>query len=79
MQCSTITSKGQLTVPKSVREYLSLEPGDKIEFIIEDNGQVTLSAKNLDVDDICGIIKTKKTASIDDMNKAINQRMLKKK
>lgn len=79
MQCATITSKGQLTVPKAIREYLALESGDKIEFIIEENGQVILSPKNLEVENIFGIVNTKKTASVEQMNAAIAQRMAKKK
>lgn len=31
-----MTSKGQLTVPKGVREALSLEPGDRVLFEVED-------------------------------------------
>lgn len=34
---SKITSKGQVTIPKDVRERLGLRPGDEIEFV-EDNG-----------------------------------------
>ncbi|MCC4485928.1 type II toxin-antitoxin system PrlF family antitoxin [Limosilactobacillus reuteri] len=37
---STITTKNQTTVPKQVRETLSLEPGDKIRYLIDANGLV---------------------------------------
>lgn len=40
MALSTLTSKGQLTVPKSIRDYLQIEVGDKIEFIIDEQGHV---------------------------------------
>ncbi len=33
---SKVTSKGQVTIPKDVRERLGLKPGDEIEFV-EDN------------------------------------------
>lgn len=33
-----VTTKGQITVPKSVRDHLGIEPGDEVEFI-EDDGQ----------------------------------------
>jgi len=39
---SRLTSKGQLTVPKPVREALALEPGDELHFRIE-HGRATLS------------------------------------
>ena len=41
---STITSKGQVTIPKAVRDQLSLKTHDKIAFIIEDDGTVRLRA-----------------------------------
>ena len=34
---STVTSKGQTTLPKAVREALGLVPGDKVRFLIVDN------------------------------------------
>ena len=37
MITAKVTSKGQITVPKSVRDYLGLGPGDELEFI-EDGG-----------------------------------------
>jgi antitoxin PrlF len=39
---STITSKGQLTLPAEVRRHLGLRTGDKVSFVIEDSGKVTL-------------------------------------
>jgi AbrB family looped-hinge helix DNA binding protein len=35
MQKATITSKGQLTIPKQVRDRLGLEPGDRLAFDLE--------------------------------------------
>lgn len=39
MAIATMTSKGQLTVPKTVRQELRLEPGDKVEFTLGPNGK----------------------------------------
>jgi antitoxin PrlF len=39
---STITSKGQVTIPVEVRDYLGLSTNDKVAFIIDDNGAVRL-------------------------------------
>jgi len=38
MAKTKITSKGQITIPKGVRDRLGLRPGDEIEFV-EDRGQ----------------------------------------
>ncbi len=42
MSVSTITSKGQTTIPKNIRKYLKLHSGDKIDFIIGKEGKVYL-------------------------------------
>jgi antitoxin PrlF len=41
-----LTSKGQLTVPKAVREALSLEPGDQVLFRVEDSRAVMARTKD---------------------------------
>ncbi len=41
---STITSKGQVTVPAEIRRHLGLRKHDKISFIIEEEGDVRLKA-----------------------------------
>lgn len=38
---STITSKGQVTIPKEIRSFLGIKPSDKINFTIE-KGNVVL-------------------------------------
>jgi len=40
---STITSKGQVTIPAAVRRHLGVGTRDKIAFVLEDDGQVRLS------------------------------------
>ncbi len=37
---STISSKGQVTVPQEIRKRLGLEPGDRVEFVIEEGRTV---------------------------------------
>ena len=39
---STITSKGQVTIPTEVRNYLGLNTNDKIAFVIDEEGTVNL-------------------------------------
>ncbi|MCX6023390.1 MAG: AbrB/MazE/SpoVT family DNA-binding domain-containing protein [Chloroflexi bacterium] len=41
---STVTSKGQITIPKHIRETLGLHPGAEVEFAVE-NGQVILRCR----------------------------------
>lgn len=39
---TTLTSKGQVTIPKKVREALHLQPGSEVEFAVNANGEVVL-------------------------------------
>ena len=39
---STMTSKGQVTVPKTLRDYLGLEPGAEVEFELRPEGEVVV-------------------------------------
>lgn len=75
MALSTLTSKGQLTVPKEIRDYLKIDSGDKIEFLIDEEGHVIMSPKTLKIDEIVGMIKRKAGVSIEDMNSAITNFM----
>lgn len=39
---TTVTTKGQVTIPKSVRDYLGIHPGSKVDFRQTDDGQIVL-------------------------------------
>lgn len=69
---STITSKGQTTIPKAVRDQLQLKTGDRIEFVIEDDGRVVLLPATVPVSSLKGMLpRPKKTATIEEMQDAI--------
>ncbi len=42
MSTSSVSSKGQVTIPKAVREHLRVEPGSAVEFVIAPDGTVVL-------------------------------------
>ncbi len=69
-----LTSKGQATMPKKVREFLKLSPGDPFEYV-EENGKIYLRPANLSAKDLAGILHRpgQKTATIEDMNEAVEQ------
>lgn len=50
-----ITSKGQITLPKTVRERHGLKPGDRVEFF-EENGRTWVRARNVRAVDLIGIL-----------------------
>ena len=69
---TTLTSKGQLTVPKSIRERLEIKAGDKLEFFIHDNGMVELVPITSSITKLKGMVpKPEKPVSLADMEKAI--------
>ncbi len=42
MARSTLTSKGQITIPKEIRSRLGLRRGDQVEFRVDDSGEVRM-------------------------------------
>ena len=42
---SAITSKGQTTIPKAIREHLQLDAGDRVKFFVDPDGRVFLLPK----------------------------------
>lgn len=77
---STITAKGQTTVPKDIREHLGLKPGDQIEFVIQPDGAVRVDALSIDIRSLKGSLRlyVEKPVTDDDMRKAIRDRFRKK-
>jgi antitoxin PrlF len=54
---STLTSKGQTTVPKAIRESLRLKPGDRITFTPMPDGTVLMRVKNKNVMSLAGSLR----------------------
>ena len=57
MPSSTLTSKGQITVPKEIRDKLKLKTGQQLDFQIGDDGRVVLHPRNRDVRRLKGFFK----------------------
>jgi AbrB family looped-hinge helix DNA binding protein len=55
MSTATLTSKGQITLPKEVREHFKLSEGDRIDFIVEDDGKVRVVPITGSFRDLLGI------------------------
>jgi antitoxin PrlF len=72
MPNAKVTSKGQITVPKEVRKALKLQPGDRVDFYRNLDGDFVLVAKNRSIRDLEGCVpKLDHPVSIEEMNKAI--------
>lgn len=74
MPAATLTSKGQLTLPKDVRAALGVGPGDRVDFVRMEDGNFAVLPATHSVKKLKGIIaRPKKPVSLDDMDKAIAQ------
>jgi AbrB family looped-hinge helix DNA binding protein len=72
---STITAKGQTTIPKKAREQLGLRSGSRLDFFLEPDGRVVLRGASLTIDDVFGILgKPKRRVSIEEMNSVIRRK-----
>lgn len=73
MPTSTLTSKGQITIPKEIRQHFQLRTGQRVEFQIGDSGQLVLKPKTQDIRSLKGILRTnrKRPVSLRAMDKAI--------
>ena len=74
MTTATLTSKGQLTLPKVMREELKLKAGDKIDFVKDGSGQYMLRPANHDARSLFGCLADLydgKPISVEDMDRGI--------
>jgi AbrB family looped-hinge helix DNA binding protein len=77
MITGTITSKGQITIPKKIREFLKVGNSDEIVFIPIEEGKVMITNKRVPPTALFGMLKHRKlskTVSIEEMNSAIKER-----
>ena len=75
MSTSILTSKGQTTIPKDIRKQLNLRPGDRLEFVVEEDGRVLVLAASIDASALAGMLKRPaRPVSVEDMNRAILKR-----
>jgi antitoxin PrlF len=73
---ATMTSKGQVTVPKEIRTALGIDPGDRIEFVETEKGQFAIIAATRSIQELYGKYRDRrsKPVSIEEMNAAIRKR-----
>ena len=75
MSESTLSSKGQVTVPKAIRTRLHLKPGDRLRFVVEADGGVRLAAATRDVASLRELLPSpKRRATVEEINSAIRER-----
>ena len=71
---ATVTSQGQVTIPKEVREHLKLRSGQKVRFVLKGDGRVEIAPKSHSITDLFGILgKPPRSATIEEMDEAIGR------
>ncbi|MGB8932421.1 MAG: AbrB/MazE/SpoVT family DNA-binding domain-containing protein [Anaeromyxobacteraceae bacterium] len=77
MPTATLTSKGQVTIPKEIRDRLRLKTGDRLHFWVDADGSVHLRAQNRSLLDMVGFMKhlVKRTTpvTVEEMDEAIQR------
>ncbi len=73
MPTATLTTKGQITIPKAVRDRLRLRTGQRLEFQFDPKGQLVLTPRTRDIRALKGILRSPRprAVSVQEMNEAI--------
>ena len=75
MPTAKLTSRGQLVIPQPVRQHLHLQPGDRVDFLIQDDGEVIVRPAVDDVRVLKGILpKPAAPVALEDMDRVIRRR-----
>jgi len=77
MVTGKMTSKGQITIPKSVRTSLGLHAGDRVAFVVRGDSEAVLRPVTKSVDEVFGRLHKPSTArrTVDEMDKAVRKRL----
>ena len=75
MPTATLTSKGQVTMPKKVREHLRVRTGDAVDFVIGHDGEIRVRAGNVDVSALRGLLHRpgRRAVPVERMNDVIRR------
>ena len=80
MSVATLTSKGQTTIPKDIRDGLSLKAGDKLDFHMLSDASASLRVRRGSLDDFIGILHVpgRRAMTGDDVKAAIAKTLKRK-
>jgi len=69
MSFATVTSKGQTTIPKEVRDAAGLNAGDTIHFTVLEDGTIIVRVKNRSIRNLTFTPKKRRRVSVEQMNR----------
>lgn len=75
MPATTVTSKGQVTIPKAIRDAMGVRSGDRVRFTRREDGTVVVEPETVDVRSLEGMLanRVERTVTVEEMNEAIEQ------
>ena len=75
MTTAKITSKGQAVIPKVIREHLGVKSGDRLDFLVLDDGEVVIRPAVFDVRQLKGLLQREgqRPVSSEEMNRAVRR------
>lgn len=74
MSTATVTSKGQVTIPKPVRDALRLHAGDRVSFVVRSDGVVEVRPETVDLKELEGLLRRRgKAVTVEAMDEAIGR------
>ncbi len=72
MPSATVTAKGQITLPKPIRESLGVSPGDTVVFRVDEHGNVVVRAEKARLSSLRGALEPRvRGVTLADMDRAI--------
>ena len=80
MPTATLTTKGQITIPKQVRDHLGVDTGDRLSFDVREDGTVVVTPLTRHVRDLAGILRRpgQRAVSLAEMDEAIGRHVQRK-
>lgn len=76
MPTATLSAKGQTVIPKPIREHLGLNPGDVLDFVVLENGDILLRPAVSDVKRLRGLLHRpgRPAVTVEQMNQALRRK-----
>jgi antitoxin PrlF len=77
MVTATMTTKGQITIPKAVRDSLHLHSGDRVAFVLRGDSEATLKPITKSVDQVFGKLHSpsQRARTVGEMKRVVAERL----
>jgi antitoxin PrlF len=69
-----LTSKGQVTIPKTIRDRFNLEPGVTLRFSIDPSGRIVVTPLTLGIEDLFGSLpKPRRALTLEEIEEVTSE------